>query len=370
MSELINQNHRRNSVRLELLAGVSTVAFAIFLNNATAGEHDDSATIWVELGSQLERVDGGGERFKPVFEAGLAQAGMLTPSSVEVDPRYSFGGEAKVTFMPSASDWRITAAIRYGRSNGGKHRYQQRPVTPVTLYHGTVAYPSQNKTSDSLSKQNEGHFVVDFKAGKDIGIGTQQGTDVTLSLGVRAAQFSSNSSLKASGLWGFYHSSPPPLHLPIINFDQYVAQAQVARNFSGIGPSLSVDGTSAIDRSEQMNVSFDWSANASLLFGRQKTEINSSTVDNYHHSSFLGGQHIYPTTAIEKTIRSRSAVIPNVGGSLALSLNFPRAKVTLGYRGDFFFGAVDGGIDTRKTYDRNFYGPFATISIGVSPFDF
>jgi hypothetical protein len=63
--------------------------------------------------------------------------------------------------------------------------------------------------------------------------------------------------------------------------------------------------------------------------------------------------------------RSRSVVVPNVGGFVGMSLRFPNAKVSLGYRIDAFFGAMDGGIDTRKTYDRDFYGPFATISIGL-----
>jgi hypothetical protein len=58
-------------------------------------------------------------------------------------------------------------------------------------------------------------------------------------------------------------------------------------------------------------------------------------------------------------------VVPNIGGFAGFSLKFPNARVSLGYRADFFFGAMDGGIDTRKTYDRNFYGPFAKISIGL-----
>ncbi len=40
-------------------------------------------------------------------------------------------------------------------------------------------------------------------------------------------------------------------------------------------------------------------------------------------------------------------------------------KVRMGYRADFFFGAIDGGIDTRKSETLGFYGPFATISIGL-----
>jgi len=37
-----------------------------------------------------------------------------------------------------------------------------------------------------------------------------------------------------------------------------------------------------------------------------------------------------------------------VGGFAGLSYNFPNAKVSLGYRADFFFGAIDGGPDAAK----------------------
>ena len=63
--------------------------------------------------------------------------------------------------------------------------------------------------------------------------------------------------------------------------------------------------------------------------------------------------------------RSRNVTVPNIGGFAGLSFKYPNAKVSLGYRADFFFGAVDGGIDARKTYDRSFYGPYATVSIGL-----
>jgi hypothetical protein len=37
----------------------------------------------------------------------------------------------------------------------------------------------------------------------------------------------------------------------------------------------------------------------------------------------------------------------------------------LGYRADFFFGAVDGGLGTSEKETRGFYGPFAKISVGL-----
>ena len=63
--------------------------------------------------------------------------------------------------------------------------------------------------------------------------------------------------------------------------------------------------------------------------------------------------------------RSRTVTIPNVGGMAGVSLKFPNAKVSLGYRADFFFGAMDGGIDTAHRENVGFYGPFATMSVGI-----
>lgn len=46
------------------------------------------------------------------------------------------------------------------------------------------------------------------------------------------------------------------------------------------------------------------------------------------------------------------------------SQGHPNAKVSFGYRADFFFDAVDAGFDTRHTQAVGFHGPFATVSIG------
>jgi hypothetical protein len=43
----------------------------------------------------------------------------------------------------------------------------------------------------------------------------------------------------------------------------------------------------------------------------------------------------------------------------------PNSEISLGYRADFFFGAVDGGLSTPEKETRGFYGPFAKISVGL-----
>jgi hypothetical protein len=57
--------------------------------------------------------------------------------------------------------------------------------------------------------------------------------------------------------------------------------------------------------------------------------------------------------------------VPNLGGFAGVSLRYPNAKVSFGYKADFFFGAIDGGIDSRHTDNMGFHGPFAMIAIGL-----
>jgi hypothetical protein len=63
--------------------------------------------------------------------------------------------------------------------------------------------------------------------------------------------------------------------------------------------------------------------------------------------------------------RSRMVVVPNIGAFAGVSWRYQNAKVSFGYRADEFFGAMDGGIDTRRSENVGFFGPYANISIGL-----
>jgi hypothetical protein len=116
-----------------------------------------------------------------------------------------------------------------------------------------------------------------------------------------------------------------------------------------------------------MQINFDFGGNGALLFGRQKADVRHKTSDDRpvtpHPYNFIPMTSVYHHTY--DRVRSRSVIVPNIGGFAGLSFNYSNAKIKFGYRADFFFGAMDGGIDARKSYDRDFYGPFATISIGL-----
>ncbi len=150
-----------------------------------------------------------------------------------------------------------------------------------------------------------------------------------------------------------------------IHHHSYYARQDISHSFRGVGPSIAWTGSAPLaGNADTSELSFDWGANAAVLFGRQK-------VSGAHRSTGIFYSGVYNATAHSQyhnnvpVRRSHSVVVPNVGGLAGLSFRRGNAKVSFGYRADFFFGAMDGGVDTRKTYDRDFYGPFASVSVGL-----
>ncbi|HWH59554.1 MAG TPA: hypothetical protein VN682_18135 [Terriglobales bacterium] len=277
----------------------------------------------------------------------------------------------------------FAAAIRYGRSNAAKHvRQQSYPVgyTPTILgYAFGEKNPWAAQFADTQTRYSESHVVLDFQAGRDVGLGLfgHNGSS-TVNLGVRFAQFTSKSNIMFSSDpdWHFVpkYTSYLGQQLKIPNgqsYHNYYGHLLATRSFHGIGPSLSWNASAEVAGSkDQSELTFDWGINAALLFGRQKAQTHHQTTAQYHAAgggllAEPGRTLLYDNPATPGHIRSHSAVVPNVGGFAGLSFRAGDAKVSFGYRADFFFGAMDGGIDTRKTYDRNFYGPYATVSIGL-----
>ena len=199
------------------------------------------------------------------------------------------------------------------------------------------------------------------------------------SLGVRYAQFSmkSNIALKSDPDWHFVYGIHhyPSLGAPTIRFVQSqpyhsnTANLQVERSFHGIGPSLSWNASAPfLGNTKDGEVAFDWGLNAALLFGRQKAKMHHQTTGKFSLGTYLAHDHHHTTYQGPVTpdhTRSRAVTVPNVGAFAGLSFRLENFKASAGYRADFFFNAMDGGIDAAKKENVGFYGPFATISVGL-----
>ena len=379
-----NKTRAEMMYRHRLLVTVSATALLglAYGTAAKAGTDADRPLVWIELDGNLDRVSSPQEPYLPPFDAVGVQHGLLSVGRLQTPPRYSVGEGASISFQPEDSDWIFSASLKYGRSNSNKHRHQEAPPYFNSNYNQHISGPNGYvaQTADYSVKSGEKHAVVDFEAGKDVGLGFW-GDNVSsqIALGIRFAQFTSSTKLNLRAdpyphrgdLKYFY-----PFHQSLLlnqYYQFYKARPLLERDFRGVGPSLSWKGSVPIAGSggENAELTFDWGANAGVLFGRQRVKLQHHTTadrEAYRILAPLTGNPKYTNdhyTNSARMARSHSVTVPNIGGLIGMSLKFPNAKVSIGYRGDFFLNAIDGGVDTAKKENRGFYGPYASISIGV-----
>jgi len=410
MSELIQKNDNRATIRWKLLTGASALALTAYVSSGTMVMADDSGRpqIWIELGGQLSRLDDGLENFVPPLMDG--RPSIFSPSQkFERPPLWGIDGNAALSFRPDDSSWVFSASIRYGRSASARNFRQQTHPGPFVSHYLTSGsrvpatrshFPFANKFADTRARTSEHHAILDFQAGKDVGLGMFgiRGGSSVVNAGVRFAQFTSKSNitLKSDPDWHFHYKyiktvfpSFPSSYIPIffpfgtkrINGQAYhsnIASLQASRSFHGVGPSLSWTASAPFaGDTKDGELSFDWSINAAMLFGRQRTKVQHQTTGRYHppattnpsnffhKSEDIGVRHVtYQPTPVHLT-RSRNITVPNFGGSIGLTYQMENFKMSFGYKADFFFNAIDGGIDARKNENRGFFGPYASISIGL-----
>jgi hypothetical protein len=383
MSELINTSNRKE-FRWTLLTTVSALALvgAVYCADARADDDGDHPTLWIELGGQFTQLNTPEEKFAPAFILATPRPSpeTIAPLGIPHPPHVSIDGDAKISFEPQGSDWVFSAAVRYGRANGKQHVHQQTyPTHPTGFTCSTGCAPKYQRAlqfMDTTAHESESHAILEFTAGRDMGIGMFGGQSSSVfNFGVRFAQFRARSNItfrsdpdakvdekyisslkKFARLGATYHSN--------------VATESASRSFTGLGPAISWNNSTRLAGHDTHGLALDWGVNAAILFGRQKARTHHQTTSFYHKGKYTASGHAnYRTTQSRNTPpdqnRSRTVIVPNVGGFAGLSYRFGDAKLNVGYRADFFFGAMDGGLDTRKSENVGFYGPFASVSIGM-----
>jgi hypothetical protein len=352
MSELIQQNDNRATIRWKLLTGASALALVTCLTSAGFARAGDAShpLVWLELDGQFAQQKNDLELFNPSF---LSASPFDAHLGLEKTGPNIWDKGAKISFQPTDSDWVLSLGLRYGKSA----RKEINNYITKSKYH---AY--QNFSASS----SESHTIVDFQAGRDVGLGRfGSGGKSVFGLGVRYAQFNSRNHVGIQ-------SQPVNIATWYGTFHRYYATFGAARKFTGIGPALSWDGSAAIAGNQASGsvITLDWGLNGALLFGRQRTKVHHQTTNTIHipfgsSPPFTAILHYPISEHAASPSRSRSVTVPNLGGFAGVSWRYADAKVSLGYRADMFFGAIDGGIDAAKKENRAFYGPYASVSIGI-----
>ena len=302
MSELISLQRRNEEFRRQLLATVSVATLVLGVCQSAetkASEDADHPTVWIELGGQMQHITGQGDAFSPGFLAANPNSPVLqptTPLQAQKPVPFVFGEEGKITIQPEDSRWVFTAAASYGRSSNFTRVDHQTNSTHHAGYkYGVATNPQIITVADFAETQvrsQESHAVLDFSAGKDVGLGMfgREGSSI-LSLGVRFAQFSAKSTfdVRARPDFKVVSYSFPTFHFTLLGsqFHNYHATGLSSRSFHGLGPTLSWNGSAPIEGEAQSGeINLDWGANASILFGKQKTNVQ-------HHESarYQGGRY-------------------------------------------------------------------------------
>lgn len=373
MSELKNIEITGNC-RSTLLATASIFALLAAFPIAVRADETGSTrpTVWMELGGQFERSNSLGDKFEPAFLGNFADSPIIAsgaPLNAQ-DSRFSYGGEGKISFEPRGIDWIFSASILYGRASGRRHIHQSQGVDfpkSLPIYNSEFTRYGHHSAdtklfSDTVSKSAESHTLLDFQVGKDFGLGLFGSHSTSdLSFGIRFAQFSSSRDVM--------FRARPDLHFYdgfLKYWHTYGVHEVAKRSFTGLGPSLSWNNDTPLFGSDDDGggVTLDWGVDAAILFGRQKASVHhNSTIRTFRPFIRSNYKTSYPPTANHS--RSRSVVTPNLGGFGGVSFRYAAARVSFGYRADFFFGAIDAGNDARRTQVTGIYGPFATVSLGL-----
>lgn len=375
MSELINTATKSGKLYRHLLSSASVLTFLGLTSGAYASEAN-TPTVWIELGGQLARVDGISAPLVAPFAEKAAGSPIFEPISyldAQRMPRFSYEGEGELTFIPQNFGWVFSAGIRYGRSNAGRDFQQQTPGQMVAVH--ITGTPGKYHTAyvhnffGAQHRSSEAHTILDFQAGKDIGLGASGATSI-LSAGVRFAQFTSRTTLQIHARPDLQYQKSyllptllPQKYVSKPLFHAYTQTAHSERSFHGWGPSLSWSGSVPVTGHLQNGeLDFDWGVNAAILFGRQRANVTHQTTGQYY-----GDAHHYvsPYHNAAAPIRSRTVTVPNVGGFAAISYRLESFKMSMGYRTDVFIDAMDMGIDSPHKATISFHGPFAKISIGL-----
>jgi len=391
MSELINIQTKQKNIRLGLLVTTSAMALAACVASTVDAVASDRPTLWIEGGWHFDSLAGSNDIVVPPLDGlttggfsstptasnfyGQGAGGFPSFTGMEKAQGRSQGAEGSISFQPKGSNWIFNVSGRYGRSHTSRRLDQRHEITGkpgyVINFLGTyLATPHYTNYVIQASDNKEAHVILDFQAGKDIGIGLFGGhTESVLSLGVRYAQMNMSSKGHAYGAPAvrFYgHGGINILGKYSYNILAYRQNSATVQqrfsNFHGIGPSVSWSNTTGLlgDPADGQ-LAIDWGANAAVLFGRQRVKVNYTTMA---HARVGYAAYTSQHNTVNRT-ESRRVTVPNLGGFAALSYRFTNAKLSAGYRADFFFGAMDGGLDARRSITTGFHGPFAKIAIGL-----
>ncbi|HWD68226.1 MAG TPA: hypothetical protein VG227_09725 [Caulobacteraceae bacterium] len=304
-----------NGVKRRLYWRASAIALIATAGLAGAANAQDAGGFWLQFAGGINFDSGGGLDSLPAssFIGGVA-------GDQKIKPRDDWDVDAKIGYQPHGSPWSVALGVKYGRTFGRSRDFSG---TSAYGYYGVKTHASTNVS----------HAIVDFEVGRDVGMGRNP---TTIGLGVRYAHFAGNTTGTFSTFYKSFDGD---------TFDTYSGALQISRRTNVVGPRIFVNSSVPIATS---HFAVGWGGDAAVLFGN--TSIDGRAVFSDGYVEFSGR-------------RSESITVPNVGAHLSLDYHLPStpALISLGYRIDAYFGAMDGGGDVERKVDIIQHGPYLSM---------
>ena len=393
MSESVNT--RRSGSRFHLLTSVSSIALLATVLSIGPASAGDEPALWIELGAQSEQVLGT-DAFALPFNGAIPAAGMTGPSAGVLNLSASNGEHGKITFRPDGADLVFSASVTYGRSHGKDRigKIHLLPTTAFEAYHlsrtPVGSYPfylTQLKTAKVIESgvtgdtvSSETHAILDFSAGKDVGLGMfGHGSTSVFGVGARFTNF--KSLLDISNVAGDLDNSFRETHATYVRgshtrritraseiWHTFSGSAKISHEFKGVGPSVYWDASVPLSGDEKRSgvLTLDWGINAALLFGKQKSKEQHQSASAYNcYGPLCNAQQVQYAPHSGHSSRTKNVTVPNLGGFVGASYRAGGFKASIGYRADWFFGVFDSGLGASHKADRGYFGPFASIGVGL-----
>ncbi len=240
-----------------MLATVSALALAAIPLSARA---EDAAhpTLWIELGGAFDQISRDATGWVPPnLPAPIANA---APRAIRQVAGHRLRFRRGITLQPKGSEWSYTASVRYGHAQRGpKHTHDQS--------YGELANQAKYVLTtyafiNAKDRTHSTHAIIDFSAGKDIGLGSFHGGIHRTFRRARGAV-----GRRRDGMLTAFSTKA---NRNSINFTIHEADGLIVRSYTGIGPAASWDSSTPLAGELNDGFTFDWGANAAVLVGARK----------------------------------------------------------------------------------------------------
>jgi hypothetical protein len=179
-----------------------------------------------------------------------------------IGPDEILGGTIGFVAPIPDSSWDAGVFARFGRT--GKE--SQSRFDPL-LFNVIGGYVPTYYISGSVEHE-ENHLIVDFEARRDVGLGSEIGTDTVLSAGLRFGYFSADTNTQ------FY--------FPGFFFPGYILEEKREDVFVGAGPHVGIETSTPLAG----GLTFDLAASASVLFGPRVTSVSAISIPPFNTAGF------------------------------------------------------------------------------------